>query len=37
MIALSDRNLLMRILDALAEWQMQQALRTICRGQKQCS
>jgi hypothetical protein len=34
---LTSRNLLMRILDALAEWQMRQVLRAICRGQKHCA
>jgi hypothetical protein len=32
--ALHGRSLLMRILDALAEWQMRQSLRAICRGYK---
>jgi hypothetical protein len=32
--ALPGRSLLMRILDALAEWQMRQSLRAICRGHK---
>ena len=32
--ALSDRNLLMRILDILAEWQMRQSLRAISRGRR---
>jgi hypothetical protein len=32
--ALSDRSLLMRILDILAEWQMRQSLRAICRSRK---
>ena len=32
--ALPSRNLLLRILDALAEWQMRQSLRAICRGHR---
>jgi hypothetical protein len=32
--ALPSRNLLLRILDALAEWQMRQSLRAICRGNR---
>ena len=36
MDALPSRNLLMRILDVLAEWQMRQSLRAICRGQRAC-
>jgi len=32
--ALPSRSLLLRILDALAEWQMRQSLRAICRGHR---
>ena len=32
--ALPDRSLLQQILDALAEWQMRQSLRAICRGRR---
>jgi hypothetical protein len=32
--ALPDRSLMQRILDALAEWQMRQSLRAICRGRR---
>lgn len=32
--ALIPRSLLLRILDALAEWQMRQSLRAICRGKR---
>ena len=32
--ALPNRSLLLRILDVLAEWQMRQSLRVICRGRK---
>jgi hypothetical protein len=35
--ALPSRSLLMRILDALAEWQMRQSLRAICRGRRDCA
>jgi hypothetical protein len=35
--ALPTRSLLMRILDALAEWQMRQSLRAICRGRRNCA
>ena len=31
-----DRNLLLRMLDTLAEWQMRQSLRAICRGRDCC-
>jgi hypothetical protein len=30
----SPRSLLMRILDALVEWQMRQSLRSICRSRR---
>ena len=36
MDALPSRSLLMRVLDALVEWQMRQSLRAICRGQRAC-
>ena len=36
MDVLTDRSLLMRILDVLVEWQMRQSLRAICRGQRAC-
>ena len=36
MDALPGRNLLMRILDALVEWQMRQSLRAICRVHGTC-
>lgn len=32
--ALTQRSLLLRILDVLAEWQMRQSLRAICRSKK---
>lgn len=35
--ALPTRSLLLRILDALAEWQMRQSLRVICRGKEPCT
>jgi len=31
---LDSRGLLFRILDALAEWQMRQSLRAICRSHR---
>ena len=31
-----NRNLLLRMLDAWAEWQMRQSLRVICRGKGRC-
>ena len=34
--ALQERSLLLRILDALAEWQMRQSLRAICRAHPPC-
>lgn len=34
--ALPARSLLLRILDALAEWQMRQSLRAICRRNQAC-
>jgi hypothetical protein len=30
----SPRSLLMRIVDALVEWQMRQSLRSICRSRR---
>ena len=32
--ALPNRSFLMRILDVLAEWQMRQSLRAICRARR---
>jgi len=32
--ALDSRSLLMRIVDALVEWQMRQSLRSICRSRQ---
>lgn len=32
--ALTSRSLLMRLVDALVEWQMRQSLRSICRSRR---